>query len=356
MSNSANAVGMNIAWTVPSTVTPLAEVHALLEKNGFPVEWFKEPTDRCSFTRAVNAFANTRKHRLVRKIADNEFLTFGVVDESPDASTESLSYTKTTTVRYEKSTQAVTAEGPLAEEIIAKYQTMRECITDADVRTFLRGVIERCDGVPKTKNGQYYFVPFYHLSTIESARDFIEAVAFGSYMLVERIYNGEQERKNIWKSVQDEITKCVDKTLEEVENIESHMSAVKKKESKLEEFGRLMNVYSDLLGKEATIENLRKQLSDAENFVAGKMNDLQKSVVEGALRVKGKKTLKSAVAQVLNENGGEMSYADIYGAIVEQELFELPDDEKAKYRVASTLANNKSLFVKVRRGVYKLSK
>jgi hypothetical protein len=344
---------MNIAWTVPSTVTPLSRVHDLLDKNGFPREWFKEPTERCSFTRAVNCFKS--KNRLVRKIADNEYLTLGVVDESPDAGSESLSYKQTTTVRFRKSDKTVTAEGPLASQIIEKWQSMRECITDADVRKFLRDIIERCDGVPKTKNGQYYFVPFFHFSTIESAREFIEELASGSYMLVERIFNGEQERRGIWKSVQDEISKCVEKTLSEVDDIESHLSAVKKKESQMEEFERLMNVYSDLLGKEAKIENLRKQLADAEEFVSAKMADLQKSVVSGALKVKGKVTLKNVVAKILHESGEAMHFGDIYDEIVERELYDLPNDPNVKYRVASTLANNKSVFVKVKRGVYRLA-
>jgi hypothetical protein len=268
-------IGVNVYWNLKNVGKIDADKAVeILEEKGFEREDIKWPSVKTAFCRAIKEFNDTRGHRLTRKIKDNkDCLIYGIVDEKVDAENEALTYKKETTARFDKQTGRVDAEGELSQEVCNMYEVYQDKFIGYDIRQFLRVAIDKACGVPKRPSGGIYFVPQTSVETIEAMSAVINELGIGK-VYIERIYDGPQERENIWESCSDEIERVVEDVLTSVEKIGKRVSAVETQESKVLEMKNLMGVYQKLLGKEAIIEDIMEKLQEADSLINKKMKEL----------------------------------------------------------------------------------
>jgi hypothetical protein len=277
--NVNGIIGVNVYWNLKNVgKIGTTRLIKLINDNGFEDADIKLPSDKTAFCRAIKDFNNARGHRLSRKISDNkDCIVYGIVDEAVNKEDETLKYTKETSARFDKETSAVEAEGPLSKRICDSYESYMDVFVRADISQFLRVCINKACGVPKRPSGGIYFVPQEKVEVIESMAKIVEELHIGKVYIV-RIYDGPQERGNIWESCEEEIERVVDDVFSNTKKIGKRVSALENQESKLNQMNELMGVYRDLLGKEAVVEDMVEKIQRAESFISEKMKELSELV------------------------------------------------------------------------------
>jgi len=272
-------IGVNVYWNLKNVGKIQApRLLDLMSANGFNNEDIKFPSEKTAFCRAIKDFNNTRGHQLSRKIADNkDCIVYGIVDETINKENETLNYRKETSARFDKESHKVDAEGPLAQAICDNYMSYMDVFVRADISQFLRVGINKACGVPKRPSGGIYFVPQEKIKVIESLSNIINELGIGK-VYIERIYDGPQERGNIWESCEEEIERVVDEVLKSAEKIGKRTSALENQEVKLKKMNELMEVYQGLLGNEAVVEDMVEKIQRASSFITEKMKELKELV------------------------------------------------------------------------------
>lgn len=278
--NGGNVIrefGVNVWWTCPGLVRDGIEAQGALQRHGFETTDIKLPTRRTEVSRAVYSFQNRQgkdDRRVAEKAADDkDHITYSILDR--EQSGEEVKFMPRTVIRMEKATGAVSAEGKLQKEVLEAIQSYEGKITDEDVRGFLSKLIKRCFGIPKRPTGGIYFIPARFASLVKSAQAVLDELKSGAKLYVEGVVNGEQERANVWESVEDEIESRLQETMAAVGRIERSVNAVKDHEAQIEWVKELMEVYKGLLGEEAKYQTMAEKIEDAVKVVSNKMAELQ---------------------------------------------------------------------------------
>ncbi len=272
-------IGVNVYWNLKNVgKIQASRLINLINANGFNEDDIKFPSEKTSFCRAIKDFNNTRGHRLARKISDNkDCIIYGIVDETINKEDETLKYRKETSARFDKGDYRVDAEGPLSQAICVNYMSYMDVFVRADISQFLRVGINRACGVPKRPSGGIYFVPQAKVEIIEAMSRIIDELGIGK-IYIERIYDGPQERENIWESCEEEIERVVDDVFANTKKIGKRVSALENQEGKLKQMNELMGVYEGLLGREAVVEDMVEKIQRAESFISDKMKELAELV------------------------------------------------------------------------------
>lgn len=331
MSESQNGkFGVNVWWTVPETVTDGGTAQNVIKRHGFePSKDLPLPSRRAEVSRAVYSFQDRRhkeNRRVTEKAADDgQHVTYGILDRAQEG--EQVSFAQGTTVRLEKATDAVTAEGKLAAEVLKAVEAYSGKVTDEDVRYFLRRVIRMCYGVAKRPSGGIYFVPARFSGIVEQAQGALADIGTGARIYVERVMDGKEERQNVWGSVEEQVVAQIEETLAAVGRIEKRAEAVQSQQAKLDELGELVSVYKDLLGEEAKYEGVAERIEEAVKTVAEKMAKLQQgtaasvvAAVNAPVNGKGVRVPDAAVA-VLAKAGRPMAVREIFDLAVKDGLY-----------------------------------
>ena len=275
--SSNNGLGVNVWWTVPVTAQDGLRSQQVLEKFGFSKDELPLPSRRTEVSRACYSFQNRQgklNRRITEKAADDgTFVTYGILNRRQKG--ERVSFRQGTTVKLEKASGAVTAEGKLAQEVLDSVKEFEGKIIDDDVRSFLRRVIVKAHGISKRPSGGIYFIPEKYIQVLQNANEALKEIGGGAKLYIEGIINGVQERQNIWGSVEEEIDGQIAETLAAVDRIERSTDAVADQQSKLDGLKELAEVYQNLLGEEAKYQDVAERIESAVKKVSEKMSKLQ---------------------------------------------------------------------------------
>ena len=327
-STMSKQFGVNIWWTVPTFRMDGEKAQEALTRHGFETEDMPLPGRRKAVSRAAFSFQDRRHkdgRRVTEKAKDNgQCVVYGLLGRSRKGD-EEVSYDQGTTIRLDKDSGRVEAEGALANEFHDRLAEYTDAITDDDVRHFLRKIIRLCKGIAKRPSGGIYFVPEKFVGIIESAQYVIDDLNVGAKLYLEGVVNGKRERGIVWEAVESDIEKRIDDTLKAVERIEKRASSVQSHEAKLSEMTELMDIYRELLGEEAKYEELAERLEDATSEVASKMAALQDEdarrpapqVSSGHRRSKIKADVVTPTKSILKKDGA-MHYSKIAEALESQ--------------------------------------
>jgi len=326
-------------WTVPETVTDGKAAQAAMEKHGFEKKDMPMPTRRAEVSRAAYSFQD-RRHKENRRVTekatdDGAHVVYGILDR--EQSGEEVGFKQQTTVRLDKATDSVTAEGKLASDVLKAVEAYSGKITDEDVRYFLRRVVKMCYGVAKRPSGGIYFVPAKFSAVVEQAQGALAEIGTGARIYVERVMDGKEERANVWEAVESEVGAQIEETLKAVERIDKRATSVQSQQAKLEELGELVEVYKGLLGEEAKYEGVAERIEDAVRVVAEKMRKLQQgsaAAITVALSAVpavpaapvapaacGRMKVVDAAVAVLKASGKAMAASELYAGAVKAGLY-----------------------------------
>jgi len=360
-----NGLGVNVWWTVPGVVVDAEKAQNILIANGFKKDLMKVPSRRLEISRAAYSLQNRRgksDRRVTEKTQDNgKYIVFGILDRKR-VDNERVRFGQGTTVRLNKETGEVLAEGNLASEYYETLKIYEGKITDEDIRAFLLHVIKRAYGISKRPSGGIYFVPTERATIVERAQKVLDELGSSARVYVEGIIDGPRERQNVWESVEVEIDSRIDNALKATSRIEKSANAVKSHQMKLESLEELMGVYTGLLGEEAKYEEVAERIEQAVKTVQEKMSELQAVQATNTRTVKsgkprGSKVVDAAVA-ILTEAGDSMDFRELAKKAMDAGLYEgkCKDPITSFNSVLSKAINaGEERIVRVRRGYYGLA-
>lgn len=317
---SATTFGVNLWWTVPMVKVDQGLAQSLLLKHGFDKEDMTPPTDHMEVSRAVYGMQD-RRHKENRRITEKAFrdgtrVVWGILDR--EQSGEKVRFTQNTTVTLDKNHNRVNVVGTLVGEVNDAIAEYRDKMTDDDIRAFLLELVRKCNGIRKRPTGGIYFVPAYNASIIESARAFLAELGTGARIYVERVMDGQEERKNVWEAVEDNLDEILDGIMGKVETIEKRANALVTQQDKLNEAKEMVEVYQKLLGEEAKHQDIAAKIEVVVKAIGDKMTAFATTAqakVEQKTRKgkhgKGQKKVRAtgfsdAVLKVMQEAGAPM--------------------------------------------------
>lgn len=273
----SNGLGVNVWWTVPVTAQDGLASQQVLEKFGFSKDDLPLPSRRTEVSRACYSFQNRQgkfNRRITEKAADDgTTVTYGILNRRQKG--ERVSFRQGTTVKMDKASGSVTAEGKLSQEVLDSVKLYEGKIVDDDIRSFLRRVIVKAHGISKRPSGGIYFIPEKYIQVINAANEALKEIGGGARILHEEIVNNVNSRQNIWGSVEEEIDGQITETLAAVDRIERSTEAVKDQQAKLDGLKELAGVYEELLGEEAKYADVAARIEEAVQKVSAKMAKLQ---------------------------------------------------------------------------------
>ncbi len=279
MSIQGTQFGVNVWWTLPETVVDGVRAQSLLKKHGFDMQDMKLPSRQLEVSRAIQSFHNRRSkndRRLGERVKDTQdSVVYGILER--EQAGEEVAFEQHTTVKLDKATGEVSAQGTLTESFNKALGEYQGKVTDADIRTFLRNVIRMSHGVAKRPSGGIYFVPVRFAMIIEQAQALLAEFNTAARIYVERVMDGTEERQNVWEAVESEVEDKIAKAVAAVGQIE-RLSAIQGHREDIEEAEKLMIVYQQLLGEEAKYETLAEKIEDAVQIVSEKIAAVQSAV------------------------------------------------------------------------------
>ena len=274
-----NSLGINVWWHVPEITLDGPTVQTVLRKHGFAPDAIKLPSRKEVVSRGAFHFQQLHAKEFNRRKVEAVFedttrKVYGLLRWVREAD-EEVAFEQDTTITLNKGTGEVTAEGELATEALAAVQTYSDKILAEDIRCYLTWVIGQVHGIAKRPSGGIYFVPAVHAHLVQSAKKVLEELNTRAKLYVEGVVNGEQERQNVWDSVEDEVRGELAKVVSSVNMINKRVSAVADQEEKVKGLKELMSEYQRLLGTEAKYEGLAAEVEDVVKMIANKMTVLQ---------------------------------------------------------------------------------
>jgi len=361
--NESDTFGVNVWWHVPQDIKIAGEVvKNVLIDNGFEEKDMPMPSTRAEVSRAAYSFQNRRgksDRRVTEKAKSTEnYVVYGILDQRV-VSDEEVAFGQNTTIRYDKESNSVLAQGDLADEFHIAYQEYKDTIIDDDIRHFLTRVIGMCRGIPKRPSGGIYFIPSAYMGIIESAQAVLKELNTSAEIYIERVVNGEQERINIARSVDGNIEKEIESILGMASRVEKRASSVKSHQAKMSELEELIGLYSEVLGKEAKFESLMEKIQEAGQILSDKVVALQKQAGGSSTSGRGnsEKMLKAA-KKILEDEGFPMHYAEITKRALSQGLIKSKGatPERTMCGCLSTaLKDGDARFKRVKKGTYGLT-
>jgi hypothetical protein len=351
--------GVNVWWHIPG-FTPVGSeiVKKAVEANGFEQKDLPLPSRREVVRRACDSLTSRRfkaNKALTEKPTDNgRYLAYGLLNIHEEGS-DRVGYHQNTTIKLEKETGTVTVTGARTNEVYEAIAEHEDSIINKDIQAFLNRVVRMCFGIPKRPSGGIYFVPSRFAGIMESAQRVLNDLGTDARLYVERVVNDAPERKIVWEAVEYDIDRQIEDTLDAVEKIGKRVSAVQNHQSKVEELGRMMDIYRSLLGREAEYEELAERLKDASSQVAAKMAKLQNE--RTAKEKNSVADIVSKVSQVIRNAGRSLHYSDIAN-YMEQAGYELRSTKtktKAQWlliQINKVVRENPNALRKMGRGFY----
>lgn len=338
----------NIWWTVPQDIVINAsQAHAVLERHGFDKDDMPAPSAKLAVSRTAHSFQDRRhksNRRVTEKTAENgRYVTYGILGQTR-VNDEEVAFKQDTTIRFDKQSEMLSIEGPMATDFQTRHVSYRNGILSEDISAFLRRMVKMSMGIAKRPTGGIYFIPSSYSWVIENAQKVLDDLNTGAKLYLEGVMDGERERANLWGSVTHEIETRISDTLRSVERIEKRVSSIKSHEAKLSELEKLKDAYVDLLGEEAQHETLTEMLTDAVSSIGSKLNKLQG---EAANRGFSSKVLDAAI-EVLRTEGRAMHFSEIAKKAIANGL----SSNEASVNSALAKGAQHNMVKRIKRGTY----
>lgn len=366
MTTTGTDFGCNVWWTLPETSVDGIRAQTLLQKHGFEPTDMRLPSRHAEVSRAAYSFQDRRSksnRRVTEKAVDTgRNVTYGILDREQEG--DEVAFAQHTTVRLDKDSGQVTVQGSLQDAFYKALDEFRGKITDEDIRYFLRRVIRMCYGVSKRPTGGIYFVPSRYSAIIEQAQALLADFNTAARIYVERVMDGQQERQNVWASVETEVEGRLAEAVAAVGRIGRRASAVEGQKEKIDGAAELMKVYQQLLGEEAKFESVAEKIEDAVRVVTEKMAELQPNGATIAAPRKpratngnGGSTVVESAVKVLAV-GRAMGYREIMDEAVRQGLYDAKcaaPYESYISGLTKALSRGEKRIKRVARGVYQIA-
>lgn len=277
---SEKVLGTVTYWTVLQGTYDYGKVIEALEKNGLSKNLLIEPTIKKAFTRSCRSFVKGHKDKFDRKIVDDESkLIVGIVHETKDKEHERLKYRHSTTAKLHKGVGSVEVEGAEKDEFMEQYNHFSGHITHEDIQRMLRRLISRCHGISLRETGGIYFVPEKAIPEMIQVDSVLKEITAGKIYLL-RVPNGEQEKQVTWERVTTHVEETIKDILVKVETVEKRASCLSHHEDRLKEVQKMLNYYAELTESEAMLEELREQISETANVIAGRASFFQEKMLK----------------------------------------------------------------------------
>ena len=276
---SGNSFGVNVWWHVPEISLESGKVQEILQKYGFAADDIKLPTRKEVVSRGAFHFQQLHSKEENRRKVESVFedgtkKVYGLLKWVREDD-EEVAFEQDTTITLDKGTGQVTAEGALAEQALVAVQTYSDKILAEDIRHYLTWVISQVHGIAKRPSGGIYFVPAVHGHFVESAQAVLKELNSRAKLYIEEVVNGEQERQNVWDSVEDEVRGELSKVVASVNAINKRVSSIADQEEKVKGLKELMAEYQKLLGTEAKYEGLAAEVEEVVKLIANKMTAMK---------------------------------------------------------------------------------
>lgn len=272
---------VNVYWTInEDTKVDVATAKAILKKNGIPEKLMNDVTDRKAVRRGIDEMQNRRvrtsNRRIAEKIRENDAVAvFGILHNENHKGIDVTGYKQDTKVVLNKSTGSVEATGAVAGDVLAAINANRGSYNDADIRRLCYNLIRSIGGVSKRPSGGIYLVPSVYMDKIDSLRLAInEMVGENAKIFTERIFDGEEEKKNMAVSVSDDIGVRIDRIMQAVSAIGKQTCRLNTHKASVDELKNLVGMYKNILGEQDALKSLSDVLDDAESKVAEKIQEV----------------------------------------------------------------------------------
>lgn len=331
------SLGVNVWWTIGEGSVELERAKEVLVAHGFEATDVRTPTYKTAFCRAMQVHANGRAGFAVKRIGEDAGnLIIGVTYTGVDHENNQLDPAQVVKAAFNKADESVTAVVDYAnaseyivglldakrgewqaivDAIPGDYERYKHLVTELDLRAFVRNVMVECSALPKRPTGGIYFVPNRWVERVRAAKRVVGPEKFGGLgmgtLYVERVYNGEEERKNVWESCVTEIQKVVDETMERVSKIEKRAGFLTKHEAQLAELEKMTSIYAGILGEEANAEDVLDTLREAESEIARKMDEVRVRAEEAREKAKAEAEVEAEAEEKATSDakGGKKAVA-----------------------------------------------
>lgn len=265
---------LNVYWTINETAkVDIGTAKNALASVGLSETLMDEVTDRRAVKRGVDEMHNRRvktgNRRISEKIRENSNVAvFGILKCHP-LNGETTSYEQDTRVKLNKATGAVEVTGKLADDVLQAIQSNRGVYNDADIRRLCYNLVRSIGGVSKRPSGGVYILPAIFADKIDALRVALKKmVGNNASIFVERIYDGDEENKNMAVSVCEDLQIRVGKVLDAVNAISKQTCRLTAHKANILELRTLTDVYKNILGEQDALKTLNDSLVDAENRIA----------------------------------------------------------------------------------------
>lgn len=266
---------INVYWTISEeTKVSVDAAKAILQKHGISTSMMDEVTDRKAVRRGIDKLHNRRvrtsNRRISEKIRENsDIAVFGILHNENHKGIDVTAYKQDTKVVLNKNAGTVEATGEMAGEVLSAIDAQRGTYNDADIRRLCYNLVRSIGGVSKRPSGGIYILPACYADRIDALRLAVnEMVGNCATVYTERIFDGEEEKKNMATSVSDDIGVRVARIMEAVSKIGKQTCRLNTHKASVGELKELVGMYKNILGEQDALAELSKCLGDAENTIA----------------------------------------------------------------------------------------
>ncbi len=286
ISTAAESFGVNVWLTFQEARFNYDEVLEFAGHYGFE-KMLPKPSAKKALKRATSKISKSSRRVLARNISESsDAAVMGIVNESVDG--EQLDYSQGTTIRLDKTNGSIQVEGARAEEVENMYEIYRESTTSTDIRTFAINVLKYfANAIPKRPSGGIYFIPNAYLPVVQKLTEMVQVLGIGK-VYIERLYNGLDEKANMWDAAKYEINKQIGELMEKVQGTGKNSSArigrsiasLERKDADANEIESLMKIYEQVVGNEFEAEEMLNKIVTVREKIADKVVELEKRKAE----------------------------------------------------------------------------
>jgi len=285
--SNVKVIGYEVKAELTETVIPSDMVKEAARNAGLPDALVPEKSTKSALIRAAKAVSKTLKDgrqsktgrfndHLARKVLDNGIRTVvGIVDESRDEANEILGYEQTTTIRLNKESGQVEAEGSKAAEFKEEFDLYSVGLTSGDIRSYIYRIIRReGKGIALIPTGGLYFVPEPQVEVIERLNKFTTALSIGRVW-----YDCKVESENalewVWDSAKRTVKQQLTDILRSVAKPSKTVRGLEGRKKDLAEAEALVKAYSEITGFGEQFEELLEEINDAANLIANRIGEVE---------------------------------------------------------------------------------
>lgn len=267
-----------------------------MEKHNLSDELIGLIPDKVAFKRAAKVISRSGGRKLTpRRIQDGDDAVITLVREVKSRKDNKLIYQQVATFTLHKKNGKISCSGnkDLGQEFTKAYKTLCRRVTDEDIRSLIRKVIDESKGVSLRHQGAIYFVPKSNHKDIKALNDVLEEMDFGSLNSLPAI-NEASVKEIVWKSALADVYEKLKFIMTAVENINHRSVFLDKQMVRVRGLEKLLNFYAKLCSPQKTgLAEARLALRVAKKTIVKKGTNLSK---EPPRKERKKYTKRGAVA------------------------------------------------------------